>query len=120
MLDDREWVIELVQEIFPFCIAFGSAKSYGVVFERLPLHEEQVAVRSFETPAQLMRDVTHRRGNQRTRNSKCFFECVPHRRNDVENCDFENHGMLRLFWVAVSCWDGCSAACHFSRQTCDC
>ena len=55
-------VVEVVEQPLPFPISGGTAETLGVVFERLPAHEEDVALRGLDAALQLVGEVARRGG----------------------------------------------------------
>ena len=63
VLDHGEWVVEMMQQMFPILICRGSAETDGMVLESAPADEKYVSIFDLETPPELMRKITRRRGD---------------------------------------------------------
>jgi len=70
MLNRREWVVKMMQQLSPFLIFRRPTEANGVVFQCIPFHQQQVLVLSFEGAPQFMPTVTAHAGDNRGRNPK--------------------------------------------------
>src|SRR5215207_9625051 len=57
VLHHRERVVEVVEECPPALVVLGAPEAFGVVLQRLPLGEEEEAVRVLDAAAQLVAEV---------------------------------------------------------------
>ena len=71
MLYGGEGIVEVMQENLPLLILRRAAKADGVVFEGLPLHEQEVAAAVFEAAAEFVGDIARRVGED----GRCSAEC---------------------------------------------
>lgn len=83
--------VEVMQEGLPFLISRGGAEADSVIFERLPMDEQDVSVGVLETAAEFVGDVTVHAGEDWDRAAEVCFKCAFLAGHDVEDGDFENH-----------------------------
>src|SRR5215470_7581594 len=95
MLDDREWIVEMMQQAFPVLILGRAPKSNRVRFERLPINEQNITIRNLDAALQLVRQITRHRRDYRRGLRECGFEFRFHSRPNVQYRDFQDHILLR-------------------------
>ena len=61
VLNCGKWVIKMMKQLFPFLILNRLPKAFCVVFKPVPVDEQNIFVRRFKTPLQLMRNISRSR-----------------------------------------------------------
>jgi hypothetical protein len=70
-----EGIVEVMQEGLPFLISRRGAEADGMVFERLPMDEQDISVGVLETAAEFVGDVTMHAGEDWDRPAEVCFKC---------------------------------------------
>src|SRR5689334_22367266 len=91
VLDRRKRIVEVVQKPLPILILRRLTEANGMVFERLPIDEQDVAVRHLDTALQLVRYEAGHRSDDRRRLFERRFERSLAPGANVQHCDLENH-----------------------------
>ena len=82
----------MVEQALPFPVRFGAAEAFGVVFERLPAHQQNVALRDLDATLQLVGQVARRGGYDLRGFGEGLFELVRPVGQDVQQGDFQDQG----------------------------
>src|SRR5262245_54278842 len=96
VLDLGKRVVEVMQERAPALVRRRLAKALGVALERVPPHEQEVAIRFLDTASQLVALIPGRRGDDPLRLAEGGFEFGALTRADVQDGDFEDHAKQRV------------------------
>ena len=91
VLDDRERLVEVVEQLAPLLISGRSAEALGVVLERLPLHEEQVSGRTFQAAGQRQAEEAALRRDDLSRLGEGSLEVGLAAGDDGQDGLFEDH-----------------------------
>lgn len=94
VFDGGKGVVEVMEQRLPALIFRGLPKADGVIFEAVPLDEKQVLVLVFEATLQLVRNVSGAGSEDGLGLGKCLFEGGALAGPNVEDGEFENHGLL--------------------------
>jgi len=91
MLNLRERIVEMVEKLLPALVLYRLPKTYGMAFELVPPHQQQIAVVVLEAASQFMALVARHARDYALRIRECLLEARCLVSTDVENCDLENH-----------------------------
>jgi hypothetical protein len=91
VLNHWERVVEVVKELTPLLVGVGMAEPLGVIFETIPLDQQQVSGRGLDALLKTDGPAPRRRSDDRESRSEGPFEVLLLSRNDVNYSVFEDH-----------------------------
>jgi len=107
VLDHRERVVEVVQQSPPLLVLSRAAEAFGVVLQPIPLDQEKLPRRGFDTPFESKRAEPGHRGDDRLRLSERILEALLFTADDIESGMFEDHDNILTAHVDdPAVWDG--------------
>lgn len=87
----REGVVEVMEKASPLLILRRAAKTLSVVFQPVPLHQEQIARWTFQAPVQTQRYEPRHGGDDVLCLCERLLEAPLLTLSDIETGVFENH-----------------------------
>ena len=91
MLDDREWFVEVVQQASPLLIRGRTPEALGVVFEGVPLDQQEIARGTLQAVLEAHGPASLGRGDDRAGGAERRLEAFLLTGDHVEDRVFEDH-----------------------------